>query len=101
MPKKKSRGRGKRKKTTSRRTSKRKTSRIGVINKKKLESYANRLYRAQLSRYKKKLQQQLAYSLITFYREERKVKRRPISESQKEVVSDRYNHKCAILRKTL
>lgn len=101
MPKKKSKGRSKKKKTTSskKKTTTRKTSKAGVIDEKKLEYYANKLYRAKLSRYKKKLQQQVTYSLITFYRDERKIKREPISQSQKEAVLDKYNHKCAICGK--
>jgi 5-methylcytosine-specific restriction endonuclease McrA len=87
------------KKKTKASTKQRTSKKVGVINEKKLGLYVNKLYRGELSRYKKKLQQNSGYSLLTFTTEERKIKREPISKAQEKAVLDKYGEKCVICGK--
>ena len=72
---------------------------MGKINEKKLEAYANKLYRGELARYKKKLEKDDIYSITTFYRDEGKIKRKSISKSQEKDVIDKHKNKCVICSK--
>lgn len=86
-------------KKSTRKSSRTTRKRAGNIDEKKLEFYANKLYRGELSRYKKKLSQNRMYSLATFYIEEKKIKRIKPSTAQEKRVRDIYGNKCAICNK--
>ncbi len=69
------------------------------INEKKLDLYTNKLYQGELKRYKKKKQRDSIYSINSFYRDEGKIKRRPVSRSQEKTVLDTHKNKCVICNK--
>ena len=66
------------------------------INEKKLESYANKLYRGDLARYKKKLESNNMFSMSLFLTQENKIKRIPSSKSQEKTVIKNYKEKCVV-----
>jgi len=68
---------------------------MGRINKRKLSYYVNRLYRAELKRYKEKLDSDL-FSVLALFDEAKKKERVSLTSSQKEVIIRKYNGRCAI-----
>lgn len=106
MPKKStSRKKIKKKKTSSKKRTSSKKKRAtnkkkpGVIDKKKLELYVEKLYKGLLLRYKKKLREDSSYPLTIFYREERK--RKPTGRYRRKTVLENYNDRCVICSKRL
>ena len=70
-----------------------------TINKAKLEYYINKLYRAELARYKKKKQINNLYSFNSFLIDEKNVKRVNPTIPQEKKVRDIYKNKCVICSK--
>ncbi len=72
---------------------------MAKINEKKLELYANKLYRGELARYKKKVERDDIFSIGSFFRQEEKIRRVPISKSQEKTVLNTHKNKCVICSK--
>ena len=69
------------------------------VNEKKLELYANKLYRGELYRYKKKIKSESIYNINVFFRDENKIIRKPVTKSQEKVVLDTYKSKCVVCKR--
>ncbi len=67
------------------------------LNEKKFTLYANKLYRGELQRYKKKLEKENdMFSVNSFFKEENKIKRIAPSPSQMKDVARTCKNKCQI-----
>ena len=72
---------------------------MSKINEKKLDIYANKLYRGDLERYKKKLESNDMFSISSFLTQKNKIKRIAPSKSQEKTVTKTCKDKCVICRK--
>ena len=72
---------------------------MAKINEKKLELYANKLYRGELARYKENLGDNDLLSITSFFQEEDRTRRVPTSRSQEKMVIKNCKNKCALCGK--
>lgn len=73
---------------------------MGKINQKELNKYVNRLYLAELKRYKEKLNKDPLLTALSFFDNEEKRRRRVSpTKSQKKKVREIYHYKCAVCGK--
>ena len=72
---------------------------MSKINEKKLEAYANKLYRGDLARYKEKLESNDMFSMSLFSKQENRIERIPPSKPQEKTTIKNCKGKCVICGK--
>ncbi len=69
------------------------------IDERKLENYANKLYKGLLKKYKEKLQKNTTFSFNLFLEQEKKPERESLTDGQKSKVRKNCENKCVICGK--